>query len=268
MSRRAAESTIAVSPMILRKPERRAGRDVAADRRQHDATDRRDLASCRARMRPRAAGAASRSARCASPCRSSGIATAEIMIPQVQERAAERAAGLAEREWREQTELEERQAEDREHDVGRAGDDLDRRLDDPREPAWAGRTRRPRPRSITPIGTAISSPITPSRTVPSIGSRKPPEPAWLTDGLGSRNQQARAQVLRSLDGEEDDQRSGDEAQGDPGGPGSDEDHEVAAPPAAQTDARRPRRRRGGDGRVEWRRRRPSVAHLVAAQRQP
>ena len=51
-------------------------------------------------------------------------------------------------------------------------------------------SQRGRPYSITqtavttPIGTAIRSPIAPSRTVPSIASRKPPDPDWLTDALG------------------------------------------------------------------------------------
>jgi len=56
-------------------------------------------------------------------------------------------------------------------------------LDNPPEPAAVGRTRSPKCRT-TPIGTAIKSPIAPSRTVPSIASRKPPDPDWLTDALG------------------------------------------------------------------------------------
>ena len=52
-----------------------------------------------------------------------------------QERAAEDRAALGgERQPAEEAMLEERQAEDREHDVGRAGDDLDAGLDHPRQP--------------------------------------------------------------------------------------------------------------------------------------
>ena len=48
--------------------------------------------------------------------------------------------------------LEDEQAEDREHDVGRPGDDLDARLDGAREPAG-----RPYSTSHTAIATPIGS---------------------------------------------------------------------------------------------------------------
>ena len=80
----------------------------------------------------------------------------------------------------------------RDHDVGRAGDDLDAGLDGAREPAG-------RPYSTihtaapTAIGVAIAIPITVSRTVP---EDRVEEAAgldfWSAERLRARGQQARA----------------------------------------------------------------------------
>ena len=114
-----------------------------------------------------------------------GSAISDIIAPGGQERAAEDRAALGgERHPAEEAVLEERQAEDREHDVGRAGDDLDAGLDHPRQPL--GRPYSTiQTAAATAIGVAITMPMIVIRIVPRIGSRNPPEADWSTSPLGA-----------------------------------------------------------------------------------
>ena len=110
--------------------ERRSGRDIAADTWQHNPSDCGDprlaegigrLAQLpRRRNQPVAGRYVDRRQRDQRHHRPGG-----------EERSSERATRLAVRERRKNAELEEGQPEDREHDVRRAGDHLDGRLDDP-----------------------------------------------------------------------------------------------------------------------------------------
>ena len=108
---------------------------------------------------------------------------------------------------REDALLEERQAEDRDARC-RACRRRSRCPTRPRAPATTGaRTRRSRPRSATAIGVAITMPITVSRTVPRIGSRKPPESSTgRPRPAGCEAAASRLQVLHALDRHVDDDR--------------------------------------------------------------
>ena len=85
--------------------------------------------------------------------------------------AEDRVALGGEGEEAEEALLEDQQAEDREHDARRAGDDLDPRLDRPREPRRAARTRSSQTAIPTPIGAAIAVPSTVRMTVPDRSGR-------------------------------------------------------------------------------------------------
>ena len=138
-----------------------------------------------------------------------------------------------------------RQPEQRDHDVGRAGDDLDARLDDPRQPRRPAVLGYPHG-AATASGTASAIPITVRSTVPRSGSRKPPEPAWVGLTWGRLKIRPGRRYWIAAEAHVEDDRAGDEAQADPRHPGARERQAVAPAPAARRGApaaaarRRPR----------------------------
>ena len=152
------------------------------------------------------------------------------------ERAPVHAAAFGgERERREQRELEDRQPEDRDHDVGRAGDDLDARLDHARQPARTPVLGDPHGAARAPAAARARCRSRSAAAVPSSGSRKPPEPAWSALDLRAAEDQARAQVLDAAVAHVEDDRGRDHAQPDARGPR--EQRARAGRPSASSSAR-------------------------------
>ena len=119
---------------------------------------------------------------CVSPSRvaptTSGSAISDITMPAMRNDCPSEPSGGALREEAEEALREDQQAEQREHDARHAGEHLDRRVDGAREPRWARVLGQPGRDRRRPIGAAISVPIAVTRSVPSIGSRKPPLRVW------------------------------------------------------------------------------------------
>ena len=114
---------------------------------------------------------------------------------------------------------EDQQAEDREHDARRAGDDLDAGLDRARQPARGGRTRSARPRSRRRAARRSRSPITSAAACRASGSRKPPDLRLVEVGRsGASISRLGLQLLRALDSHVEDDRRGRSRQREAGGP--------------------------------------------------
>ena len=151
-----SSTTIAVSPMMRLTP---SVTPVAMFERTLGSSTRRIVVM---RVLP-SAKAASRMCvgTACSPSRVAakigGSAISDIIAPAaMNERPIDAAAGGAEGEGPHEAQLEDDQAEQRDHDVGRAGDDLDARLDHAREPGRAAvlgdPDRAARPRAGPPAG--------------------------------------------------------------------------------------------------------------------
>ena len=138
-----------------------------------------------------------------------------------EERAAEDGAALGgERQEAEEPVGEHDQAEDREHDARRAGDDLDRGLDGACEPERARVLARATPRSRRPAATAIAVPMTVRRKVPSSGSKKPPALLWSISARGWLNSSSGRRYCTPAHEHVDHDRAGDQAEADAGDPAS------------------------------------------------
>ena len=128
--------------------ERRAGGDARAARPAAARGGSSPPSSCRARRRPRARGAGSHCSASRVAPTTSGSAISDIIAPAVRNERPKTAPPSAVKERKPKPLLlEDEQAEDREHDARRAGDDLDARLDrarEPRGPAVLGQPDRDR----------------------------------------------------------------------------------------------------------------------------
>ena len=167
-----------------------------------------------------------------------------------------------------EVQLEDRQAEDRDHDVGRAGDDLDARLDDPRQPRRASVLGYPHGAGDRQRHREHDADDRQQRGA----EQRVQEAARSALGGahgGTAEEQVGPQVLDAAIAHVDDDRGGDQAQPEPRQPGGDEREPVASSASSTARsagrgrlciARGPRRRDGAGAAC-------SSAHLVLAQRQ-
>ena len=133
---------------------------------------------------------------------------------------------------------------------GVPGDDLDARLDRARQPGGPAVLDEPDRGARRRAAAAISVPMTVSRIVPMIGSRKPPVLRLVEVGLRVVEQQVEVEVLEPAHEHVDHDRAGDQAQHDAGRPAEREPDPVDPAPVA--------------ARAAWRAVRGRAARLLRA----